>query len=148
MIAGTLRPMPSEQVDGEPDRGGGRVNQSSVRAVLLVLILVASGCGFTITAPRDYTLGEEPEDGIAIGSFTHVYERIVSTGEHPDVSEPMIDGNTRMVAVVLPEGDYEFYRWRGAAAFGYTQIETHLMHVGRPGEPLEASGALITRPAP
>jgi len=25
MIAGTLRPMPSEQVDREPDRGGGRM---------------------------------------------------------------------------------------------------------------------------
>jgi hypothetical protein len=185
--------------------------------LVLVVFVFVSGCGFTMTAPRDYALGSEPKDGIVVISFTHpsltqaawmyrditkskgikgVYERIVSTGEHPDVSEPMIDGDTRMIAVVLPEGEYELYRWRAAAPFGYrepvkdfsvrfrsvagravyignllmpidskhfwlfvrdrreseiplflkhypkitdTQIETHLMHIIRPGQPLEAS---------
>ena len=192
---------------------------------LLVLIVVVSGCGLTITAPRDYALGVEPKEGIVIMSFTHpaltqvawmyrdltkgkgikgLYERIVSTGKHPDVSEPMIDGDARMIAVALPEGDYELYRWRASAPFGYrepvkdfsvrfrsvagravyvgnlmmpmdgkhfwllvrdhretdiprfrkhypkitdAQIETRLMHVIGPGEPLEATGALIARPA-
>jgi hypothetical protein len=201
------------------------MNQSSPVRALLVLIIFMSGCGFTMTAPRDYALGDEPNAGIVIMSFTHpsftqvawmyrdltkgkgikgLYERIVSTGEHPDVSEPIIDGDTRIIAVVLPEGNYELYRWRAAAGLGYrepvkdfsvrfrsvagravyignlvvptdrryfwlyvrdrreseiplfrkhypkitgSQIETHLMHVVRPGELLEASLALTARRA-
>jgi hypothetical protein len=120
------------------------MNQASRLWVLLLLVVFVSGCGFTITAPRDYALGDEPKDGLVIVSFTqpphervfwmyrdptkgkglstlfpNLYERKVSTGEHPDVSTPIIDGDTRMIAVVLPQGDYEFYRWH-APYFGYS----------------------------
>jgi hypothetical protein len=110
-----------------------------LRAILVLIVFFVSGCGFTITAPWDYALGDPPKDGLVIVSFTqpphdrvfwlyrdltkgkgipNLYERKVSTAEHPDVSIPIVDGDTRMIAVVLPQGDYEFYRWH-APSFGY-----------------------------
>jgi hypothetical protein len=115
-------------------------NHSSHPWMLLVLIVFVSGCGFTIAVPRDYALGSDgPRDGLVIVSFTqpphervfwmyrdlakrkvwrNLYERKMSTAEHPDVSVPIIDGDTRLIAVVLPQGDYEFYRWM-VPHFGY-----------------------------
>ena len=44
---------------------------------LLLLIVLVSGCGFTITAPRDYALGDAPKDGLVIVSFTQPpHERV------------------------------------------------------------------------
>jgi hypothetical protein len=101
------------------------------------MAVLVSGC-LTTAAPRDYTLGDGPHDGLVIVSFTQpthhrvewVYrdvtkgkdirglnERLLSTANHPDVSEPIENGDTRLLAVVLPQGEYEFFRWR-AHEFG------------------------------
>jgi hypothetical protein len=111
-----------------------------LRRALVLLVFLVSGCGFPTTAPRDYVLGAEPKDGLVIVSFTHpphdrvfwlyrdlakgkgiqrLYERKMSTAEQPDVSVPIIDGDNRMIAVVLPQGTYDFYRWH-APYFGYS----------------------------
>lgn len=97
------------------------------------MIVAVSGCGFTTAAPPDYALGDGPKDGLVMMSFTQpphqrvqwvyrdvtkgkgiwgVNERHVSTGNHPDVSEPIESGDTRPIAATLPQGEYEFFRWR------------------------------------
>jgi hypothetical protein len=110
--------------------------------LLLVVVVAVSGCGFTTAAPPNYALGDGPKDGLVMMSFTQpphhrvqwvyrdvtkgkgiwgVNERHISTANHPDVSEPIENGDTRMIAVTLPEGEYEFFRWRAHEFGSYLQ---------------------------
>jgi hypothetical protein len=106
----------------------------SALRLLLVVIVAVSGGGFTTAAaPRGLRARRRPSgrtrhdvihpapasEGAVHVSRRHegqrnlgVNERHVSTANHPDVSEPIENGDTRMIAVTLPQGEYEFFRWR------------------------------------
>jgi hypothetical protein len=106
------------------------VSRALLLRTLLVLAVALSGC-LTMTAPRDYELTDRSDEGLVIMSFTHrdralkwMYrdltkgkgfrggptERWVMTTV-TGVTEPVQDGDTWIMAVVLRQGDYEFYRW-------------------------------------
>jgi hypothetical protein len=106
------------------------------------VIVAVSGCGFTTAAPPDYALGDGPKDGLVMMSFTQpphqrvqwvyrdvtkgkgiwgVNERHVSTANHSDVSEPIESGDTRPIAVTLPQGEDEVFRWRAHECGSYLQ---------------------------
>lgn len=92
-------------------------------------VVLVSGCA-TFTAPRDYKIVEGTKDGLVIVSFTQPFrvvkwmyrdlkagkgvrglnEKFISTTSK--FGNAVIgDGGTLMYPLVLPEGEYEFYRW-------------------------------------
>jgi hypothetical protein len=110
---------------------------------LLVVTIALSGC-LTMTAPRDFQLTDASNEGLVIVSFTHrdrtlkwMYrdltkgkgfrggptERWMMTTV-TGVTEPIQDGDTWIMAVVLRQGDYEFYRWTQPEAFFYNESIT------------------------
>lgn len=104
------------------------MSQSLPIRALLVLAIVVSGC-ITVTAPRDYKLTDGSREGLVIMSFTHPYRtlkwmyRDLTKGKGfrggPTERWVMTNGDTRIIAVVLPQGEYEFYRWTESETFFY-----------------------------
>jgi hypothetical protein len=95
---------------------------------LFVSGMLLSGCGTAApSAPRDYKVPENATTGLVVLSLTQplpgmqlMYRELKDgkAGRLPAEVEPIVDGETMLYPLLLPAGEYEFFRWT-APASGY-----------------------------